>query len=304
MKKIVLMYNPKSGKTDFTEHLDDMIRRIQAAGGQAMPYRMEDPEHMAEFMAAIASELASDSEAYERILVSGGDGSVHHVAVEMLRRGIELPLGILPTGTANDFARHYALPQDSAEMAEVALGNHFTHCDVGKINDTYFINVASFGNLVDLSQRVDDGAKSILGVLAYYLKGIQEIPKLKPIAVTVDVDGRSFSEEIFFMLVLNGSSAGGFHQIAPYSKADDGALDVIIFKKCPLVELMPLALNVLSGKHPETPHVLYLQGKRICIRAEETLNSDVDGEAGPRLPLDIEVIQGALRLATPTGGGA
>ena len=288
--KVLLLYNPKSGTRSFPAQLDYVIDRFQSEGMQIIPYRMKNIQSVEAYLEKL------DFSDIKKIIVSGGDGTVHQVVNLMKKLDIQRPLAIFPSGTANDFAQYFEIPKDVMGMTEIALTDHYVKCDLGKANDKYFINVASFGNLVDISQRVNEQTKNVIGVLAYYIKGVEEISKLKTFEATITVDGNTFIENIYFALIMNGRSAGGFRKLAPYSDVTDGLLDVLIFKKCPLLDLMPLMVQVLNGEHPKSDYIQYIQGKQIYVNCEEEITSDLDGETGPQLPLDIQVLAGGIEI--------
>ena len=288
--KVLLLYNPKSGTRSFPAQLDYVIDRFQSEGMQIIPYRMKNIQSVEAYLEKL------DFSDIKKIIVSGGDGTVHQVVNLMKKLDIQRPLAIFPSGTANDFAQYFEIPKDVMGMTEIALTDHYVRCDLGKANDKYFINVASFGNLVDISQRVNEQTKNVIGVLAYYIKGVEEISKLKTFEATITVDGNTFIENIYFALIMNGRSAGGFRKLAPYSDVTDGLLDVLIFKKCPLLDLMPLMVQVLNGEHPKSDYIQYIQGKQIYVNCEEEITSDLDGETGPQLPLDIQVLAGGIEI--------
>lgn len=287
---VLLLYNPKSGNRSFHTHLDYIIEKFQEKGMQIIPYRMSTYERLEGYLKNF------DYNQIAKIIVSGGDGTIHQVINRMMKLGINCPLAIFPSGTANDFSQYFQIPKDIEGMVNVALSDAYVPCDLGLANEEYFINVASFGNLVDISQRVNEQFKNIVGVLAYYMKGIEEIPKLKAFEAKVTVDDLVIDEYVYFVLVMNGNSAGGFRKLAPYSDISDGLLDVLIFKKCPIFEVMPLLLQVWNGDHPKSDYIHYVQAKHVTVTVEEAITSDLDGETGPKLPLNITVSPGALKI--------
>lgn len=292
MTNVLLLYNPKSGSATFTDNLDYIIMRFQKVGQQIIPYRMESLDDFKAYMAKLSFEWI------HKIIVAGGDGTIHQVVNEMIRHNLDIPIAIFPTGTANDFSQFFHVPKTLDGMIEHGIRETTVPCDVGKANDRYFINVASFGNLVDISQRVNDQAKNVLGVLAYYLKGIEEFPRLKSFDIVVRTKDKNETMRVFFALIMNGKSAGGFRKLAPYSEINDGLLDVVVFKKCPVLEIMPLLLQVVSGEHPNSEHIEYFQTDHIEIETDGVIGTDLDGEIGPDLPLKIEVIKNRLRVIT------
>ena len=237
-----------------------------------------------------------DQEEFNRIIVAGGDGTLNTLVNAMVRHGIHLPLGLLPAGTANDFAYYFELPQDLGGQMDVALGNKTTKADVGVVNDKCFVNVCALGTLVDVSQKTDPNLKNALGSMAYYLTAVAELPQLHPIRIRLTTPESICDEEIYFMVVMNGESAGGFRKLSPSSSMDDGKLDVIAFRKMPIVEFGPLLVEVVNGKHPENKNVVYFQTDELKIESDEHLGTDVDGEEGDSLPLEFNVLRSRLDI--------
>ncbi len=290
--KALLLYNPRAGLKGFHNQLDYIIDQFQQRDLFVMPYRLNKSERLEAFL---KNEIETQ---YDRIIIAGGDGTIHQVINILLKIGWTRPIAIFPVGTANDFAQMFDVPRTIEGMVENALSQNMVNCDVGVANGRYFINVASFGYLVDISQKVNEQIKNIIGVLAYYLKGLEEIPKLKPFDVTIFAENAVYEETIFFALVMNGKSAGGFRKISPTSKIDDGVLDVLLFKKCPVFEIMPLLIQVWNGEHPESPYIEYFTTKNMKIMCDEIICSDLDGEAGIGFPMEISILPSRLKIIT------
>lgn len=294
-QKVLLFYNPNSGNGMFKNNLDGIIERFQNSGFQVVPVRAAKG-------VAIQQALAEmDQSMYRQIVVAGGDGTINICVNAMIRNNIDLPLAIFPTGTANDFAGYFDLPKDIESMVDVAMGDKFTYADVGKCNDRYFINVAALGSLVDVSQKTDPNLKNTLGVVAYYLKGASEVVKLRALPVKLTTDDKVIEEEMYFMLVMNGMSAGGFKKLSPTSDIQDGKLNVILFRKMPIIELVPLLFGVISGNYLENKNILTFETDNLVIESEEDISTDVDGEHGEKLPLHFSVLEKKLRIFTEKG---
>lgn len=296
-KKVLLFYNPYSGNGTFRHELDVIIGKFQAQKLQIIPIRSEKGRIIDEFFASIRPEE------YREVLVAGGDGTINLCVNAMMRQNISLPMAIFPVGTANDFAHYFHLPQDVAQMADIALGDHLSTADIGVCNQRYFINVAAMGALVDVSQKTDPNLKNTLGVLSYYLRALGELPAMKPLPVRLVTEERIYDEEMFFMVVMNGTSAGGFKNVSPESDVNDGLLNVVLFRKMPVVEFGPLLLSVLQGKHPKNKHVLTLETDRLRIESDVEISTDVDGEKGETFPLEFRVLPRQLKLFTPERKG-
>lgn len=114
---------------------------------------------------------------------------------------------------ANDFAYYFDIPSSIEYQLDIALGTTTSPTDVGVVNDRNFVNVAAMGALIDVSQKTDPNLKNVMGTLAYYLKAVTELPQLRALPVTLTTPDEVMEEEIYFMVVMNGESAGGFLEI-------------------------------------------------------------------------------------------
>ncbi len=137
MKKVKFIYNPHAGDNYIIDKLDDVIEIHQRHGYIIVPARLDDHLDM-----AIA--LEDIREGYHHILIAGGDGTVDILINYMMNNGIDLPIGILPMGTANDYAKYIGIPRDISRALDQMFETNPRRMDIGKINDKYFLNVASY----------------------------------------------------------------------------------------------------------------------------------------------------------------
>ena len=272
--------------------MDYIIDRFQTAGYQIVPVRA------AKGMAIDRALATMNVDEYRQIIAAGGDGTINICVNAMIRHDIHLPLAIFPAGTANDFAYYFEIPTDIDGMVDIALGNHFTNADVGKVNDRHFINVAAMGALIDVSQKTDPNLKNTIGVMAYYLKAVTEVPNLRAHKVRLITPDETYEEEMYFMVVMNGISAGGFKKISPESEINDGLMDVILFRKMPIIELGPLLFNVIHGNHSKNKHVLTFKTAELRLESDDDVSTDIDGEQGEKFPLNFGLLHNRLKIFT------
>lgn len=290
MKKAKIIYNPYSGDRSFRFELDNVLERLQLGGYEVTPYRTTSIEDI--------YQSFKESKDYDCVIASGGDGTLNHVINSMVQNGLRVPLGIIPSGTSNDFAGHINIPKNIIKACEIISGGKTTEFDLGLINGRYFVNVASAGLLTDVSQKIDINMKNTLGKLAYYIKGIEQIPSFRPIPVSIEHEGKVIEEMIYFFVILNGSTAGGF-KLAPDSTANDGTLNLVAVKSCSIVELFNLFIKMLKGDHLESNNVIYLKGREFKINCLENIETDIDGESGPMFPLNIGIVPKKLKIFVP-----
>lgn len=289
MKKVKFIYNPYAGDNYIMDKLDEVIDVHQKHGYRVVPERLDEEHNMAVAMEDI-------HEGYSQILIAGGDGTVDILINYMMERDIRLPIGILPMGTANDYAKYIGIPKDISKALEKMFRLPPMKMDVGKINEKYFINVASTGLLTDVSQKTHRELKNAIGKLAYYIKGLEQIPTFRKIPVKFTSEEKKYDGDMYALLVFNGRTAGNL-DFAYKSKANDGLLDVILIKAS-FKEIVPLLAKMLRGDHLEDPvGLLYFQTKELFIETtDELIVSDIDGERGPDFPLHIQCIAGGIEV--------
>jgi YegS/Rv2252/BmrU family lipid kinase len=288
LKKVRFIYHPYSGENSIISELDSVIRLHQEVNLTIVPYRIQKGRSLSE-----ALDIVDNT--YEYVLVAGGDGTVDSVVNAMKERNIDIPIGILPVGTANDFGKFISMPSDIQEACKQILDSKPVPVDVGKINNKYFVNVASTGLFTDVSQKTDVNLKNTIGKLAYYLKGLEELPNFRNLKIKLSSRECMYNGNMYLMLVFNGKTAGNFN-LATQAEVVDGKLDVIIFKAVPIIELIPLFIKVLKGEHLDSDKVVYFKTDDLYIESDEDIVTDIDGEKGPDFPLRIQCIKGGIKL--------
>ncbi|KEI06645.1 YegS/Rv2252/BmrU family lipid kinase [Clostridium botulinum] len=289
MNKVKFIYNPYSGENAIIGEMDNVIMIHQKHGYIVEPFRISKGFNLKE-----AFENIDDS--FKYVLVAGGDGTVDSVVNCMKLLKIDLPIGILPVGTANDFAKTIGISRNIKKACKQILDSEPIPLDLGKINDKYFINVASTGLFTDVSQKTDVNLKNTIGKLAYYVKGIEQIPNFRKLKIKVTSNHMQFDDNMYLMLVFNGETAGNFH-LAYKADLTDGLLDVIIVKAGMIKDIIGLFIKILKGEHLEgTKGITYFKTDKLTIECYEDIVTDIDGERGPDFPVTIECIKGGIKV--------
>ncbi len=295
MKRMKLIYNPNSGKKKFKTELDTCISKFQAADIEVHIFRTIQRGDIDAHLATI------DPAYYDYIVVSGGDGTVNIVINAIMKYGLaDCKLGIIPSGTANDFASFLNIPQDANGYCDVILKDNIVETDIGCANGTYFINVLAGGLMSGVSQNVDERFKDFFGKTAYYIKGMEVIPNFKPLSVRVTTSEGVKEEELYMFIVLNSSGTGGLQKLSPEASISDGLFDFIGFRACPLIEIPLLLMKWAAGDYLSDERILFFKDQYIKVEVltedEANLKTDVDGETGPTLPVEIHVVPKALHI--------
>jgi len=278
MERARIIYNPTSGREAFKKELPNVLERFEVAGFETSAHATTGEGDAIE-----AAKTAVERD-YDLVVAAGGDGTISEVINGLAEQEHRPKLGIIPTGTTNDFARALNIPRDIEKAVDVILEGRSMLLDIGRVNDHYFMNIAGGGKLTELTYDVPSKLKTVLGHLAYYVKGIEMLPSLKPIRTRIEYDGTIVDEDIMLFLVSNTNSVGGFEKLAPDARLDDGYFDLLILKKMNLAEFVRIAGLALRGAHLEDKRIIYTQAKHISVEADEKMQLNIDGEYGGLLP--------------------
>ncbi len=292
MKKIKLIYNSGAGQSKFKYFLDIILEKFMENNCDVSVFRIDKNTNLYEYL------KDSEKEGIYGIVVAGGDGTVNRVVNVMMKNNINVPLGIIPAGTSNDFARHIKMPNNFAECIEKILAGNIQQVDVGKANDKYFVNICSAGIFTNAPQKTDAKLKNIIGKLSYFVTGIKQAFVFRPFTVRIETKKESIIEQINLFLIFNGNSVGGFDFTENKSSIQDGLFDIVIIKKCKISEASILLGKILAGTHLEDKNVIYLREDNIKIYKVKGKcdNPDVDGESGLKFPLEVTCEKKALKM--------
>lgn len=289
MKRLLLIYNPVAGEGAFKENLDAVLQHLQKTGYQMLVHRTSQTD---ELDVVIHNYKAC----IDAIVAAGGDGTIHKIVNGMFKNAmLDIPLGIIPVGTSNDIANYLGIPTNFVGAIDLIGKGKVQHIDIGETNGIYFVNVASGGLLMEVPHTTSVKLKSLAGRLAYYLKGIEQLPNLRPIPVKITCPEEKIVGDILLFVILNGSIAGGFKNLAPSASMVDGKLDVLIFKPVPISRLLSVFVKILRGEHVGDSSLVYFQSAGpIEILCDSVVGTDIDGEKGPPFPMNIKIHPGVL----------
>jgi diacylglycerol kinase (ATP) len=294
MKRARLIYNPTSGREILKRNLPDILQKLEVAGYEASCHATTGAGD-----ATNAAKIAVERE-YDVVIAAGGDGTIHEVVNGIAEQKFRPKLGIIPGGTTNDFARALQIPRDIGAAVDIITKGDTIPVDIGRINDKYFINIAGGGRITELTYEVPSKLKTMLGQLAYYLKGMEMLPSIKATDLRIEYDGKLFEGEAMLFLVGLTNSIGGFEKLAPDSSINDGLFSLLILKKINLADFIRIATLALRGEHVNDPNVIYTQANHIKVDStEKVAQLNLDGEFGGLLPAEFENLYRHLEVFVP-----
>ena len=294
MKRARLIYNPTSGREILKRNLPDILQKLEIAGYEASCHATTGSGD-----ATTAARIAVERE-YDVVIAAGGDGTIHEVVNGLAEQKYRPKLGIIPGGTTNDFARALQIPRDVGAAVDIITRGDTIPVDIGRFNEKYFINIAGGGRITELTYEVPSKLKTMLGQLAYYLKGMEMLPSIKATDLRIEYDGKLFEGEVMLFLVGLTNSIGGFEKLAPDSSINDGLFSLLILKKTNLADLIRIATLALRGEHVNDANVIYTQANHIKVDSnEEKVQLNLDGELGGLLPAEFENLYRHLEVFVP-----
>ncbi|TDQ34168.1 diacylglycerol kinase [Aureibacillus halotolerans] len=293
MKRARLIYNPTSGRELIKRELPDILARLEALGYEASSHATSGEGDAIE-----AAKIAVERR-YDLVIAGGGDGTINEVINGIAEQDWRPKIGLIPMGTTNDFARALRIPRSVDKALQIIEAGHTIPLDIGKVNGIYFVNIAGGGKLTELTYEVPSKLKTMLGQLAYYLKGMEMLPSIKPTDVRIEYDGRLFEGEVMLFLVSLTNSVGGFEKLAPDALLNDGMFELIILKKTNLAEFIRIATLALRGEHIKDRHVIYAKASRIKVSTSEPMQLNLDGEYGGDLPGEFVNLYRHIEMIVP-----
>ncbi len=293
MKRARIIYNPTSGREIFKKHLPEVLVKLEKAGYETSCHATTGAGD-ATYAARVAVERR-----YDLVIAAGGDGTINEVVNGMAEQEYRPRLGVIPTGTTNDFARALHIPRDIEAAADIIVKGETIPVDVGRMNDKYFINIAGGGRITELTYDVPIKLKTMLGQLAYYLKGVEMLPSIKPTEVNIEYDGKLYEGETMLFLIGLTNSVGGFEKLAPNASINDGMFTLLILKKTNLADFIRIATLALRGEHLNDSKVIYTKANRIRVNSKDRVQINLDGEYGGDIPAEFENLYRHIEVCVP-----
>jgi diacylglycerol kinase (ATP) len=266
---------------------------FEAAGFAVTDRSPNDP-------ADIADTIRRHAGAADLLVLGGGDGTISRALPAILEH--DLPTGILPLGTANDFARTLAIPEDLGAACAVIAGGCTARVDVGRVNEVPFLNVASLGLSVAAAEELSSGLKKRWGPLAYALSALRARHRVRRFRIRIVWNHHRKRMRCVQLLVGNGRYYGGGLMVSDQGAIDDGALDVYILRPPRLLDLLVLLPALRWGRLRDWAGARRIVARSLTITTREPMPIDTDGEILTETPAAFTVLPRALTVFVPRGG--
>lgn len=289
MSRTLLLLNPnaRSGDTD----REALIASLEANGPVIAP----DCSKAASMQEAISRYRGS----VQRIVVGGGDGTLNAALPAVLQS--RLPLGVLPLGTANDFARSLGIA-DLAAAVEVIHTGHMHDVDVGLVNDRYFLNAVGIGLGPRINRALDSDTKARFGSASYLLNAYRATRNYRGTRAVIECDGNAVSVRSMHISIGNGIHYGGGMTISRDAKLDDGLLRVISIRPQGFLSLLSYGPSMRTGDMEDDENLHTFAGRTVVVRTRRTMQVTADGELVTETPAECRSLRRALTVFVPAAG--
>jgi len=247
-----------------------------------------------------AQRFVSEAGEVDLVVAAGGDGTLNEVVHGLmdLSKPTRPTLGIVPLGTANDFATGCGIPRDPAKALALCIRGEAVPIDLGKANEHWFINAASSGFGAEITATTSPELKRLLGPAAYTVMGAVLAINLHHYQGTLILPGREITGSGPVAIVGNGRQTGGGMQVAPRALIDDGLLDVLVIRQISPTALLAAARE-LQQLPPDGEYISYWQTPWLEVHPEEAIPVNLDGEPLRFSAIRYEAVPKAIHLIVP-----
>lgn len=275
MKKLYFILNLQSGKATISSKLAVVIDMFTKAGYEVTARPTQ------ERMDACAAAKYACGQGFDLIVCSGGDGTLNEVIQGVMRSEKKLPIGYIPAGSTNDFARGVGIPRNIIDAVQWIIDGKKYPCDIGNFNDKFFTYIAAFGAFTEVTYETSQQVKNVLGHVAYVLNGISRLKNIKSYHMKITYDDEIIEDNYIFGMVTNSSSVAGLLSLNDFL-LDDGLYEVTLIKTpgnpLDLQRIIHSLLNI--DIDIDTAYIKSFRTSKIRFECDDELQWTIDGEFG------------------------
>jgi YegS/Rv2252/BmrU family lipid kinase len=242
------------------------------------------------------AKTATDQNQWTAVVAVGGDGTVHEVANGLYKSNV--PLGYVPAGTGNDFAREWNIPFNPIQAWQRIAQHEVKQSDIILADNRVVLCYISAGFDGYVSRLVDASSwKKALGKASYFLGALLSLKSFQPYTLELQLDENDYRfENVWLVTMSNGKSLGGGMMITPHANPTDGLIDLCIVHKLTKIDFLRVFPKVYAGKHVDHPAVTFLQGKQATVKTEPKMWAFADGEEVGNQTISLEIIPNGIFL--------
>ena len=293
----VLFYHEHSGLKDIYEGLGEVTKSLSSMCKHLSIQLSENEGDIIKYCESIKNDKYGSE--IDILFILGGDGTVNELVNGVMQHDLQLPVGIIPGGTFNDFTKTLNLDSNFKNASSQLLSAQVGSYDVMKVNDTYVLNFVGLGLIVQNAENVQEGSKDVFGKLSYIGSTVKTLMNPSKFNFKLNVDGREETGNTSMLLIANGPNIGGGRVPLTDLSPQDGKVDTFIFDDQSFSILNDIFKKRDSMNWNEiTEGIDHIPGQHISLSTEPNMKVDIDGEISLETPIEIEVLPKAIQLLT------
>ena len=277
MRRIYFIVNLIAGKAEIGEHLGEVIEEFNKSDYEVVVHVTQNSMD-----AIIAASYASEND-FDMIVCAGGDGTLSQCIQGVIKSNIQIPVGYIPAGSTNDFARSLGIPRVTMDAVERITSTEPTLCDIGQFNDSYFTYIVAFGAFTNVTYETSQQVKNIFGHSAYIFSGLMHLTSIRSNRMRIEYDGNVIEDEFIFGMVTNSASVAGLLSMNDFL-LDDGMFEVTLIKKpTNIVHLHQIVSSLLNiSEEIDKEYIKFFRTDKIVFTSlnNEPITWTRDGEYG------------------------
>lgn len=270
----MVVHGARAGRADF-RHLLNWVRERGHLVEVHVTFARRDAEWLAQRAAALGVDV---------VVAVGGDGTLNEVVNGL--DGFDTPLGVIPLGTANDFARQAGIPADADHAMDVILLRKPVRIDTASLNGRRFLNVSTGGIGAEATAETPSQIKATLGHIAYAISGLRKLADFEPNHAVFRGGGYVLECDFLMFAVGSALATGGGSRVTPHASTTDGLFDLCVVEQMPRRDFARIALRLRRGEHVGEKGVHYVRLPRLLIECARPISVNVDGEVSDSRRLD------------------
>ncbi|MBQ8724700.1 MAG: YegS/Rv2252/BmrU family lipid kinase [Oscillospiraceae bacterium] len=293
MKRAYMVCNLISGKAMIGFHLPKIIDRFTAAGFEVTVHPTQ-----CQGDGTAAAQYACEN-GFDLVICCGGDGTLNEVIQGCMKAAVSIPIGYIPSGSTNDFARSLGIPKNPLDAVESIINGVPEKCDIGSSGSQYFTYIAAFGAFTEVSYQTAQPVKNVLGHAAYILNGMLSVTKIKTSRMRIEHDGQVIEDDFLYGMVTNSTSVAKLLSL-PDMEKDDGLFEVTLIRKprniIDLQHIITGLTNIQLGAEKEYFDYFRTSELKVTCLDDAPASWTLDGEFGGNEK--VKVIQNLQRSLT------
>ena len=294
-KKLLLIVNPCSGRAKMRTELLRVVEILSADGYAVTVYPTKARGDATDYVADL------NENEYERIVVCGGDGTLNEVITGLMKAGLRLTLGYIPSGTLNEWSSGLGIARSIPKAAADITTGKKIQLDIGEFGDRYFSYTASFGAFTDASYSAPQDVKNVLGQAAYFFEGIKSLGNIKPVHLKFKTAERETEGDFLFGAVSDSMSVGGIVKFdESVVKLNDGRFEVLLIRNPDnILKLQPIIDGILKRDF-DREGIEFFTAESVTVTGGNELSWTLDGEfAEGGDEIVISNMHNAIELVVP-----